>query len=347
LFIVAAAMVAHSLRYHSQTTTGFAYLLAFASVAVNEITVSSLISSLLLAISLVLVLRGRRWYALEPFAIIATYSVHRLWLGQIFERLGGHKPFPEFKASVALLSAYWIVYLVSYFLRDDRGDQERRLLVASFLLNAAGYLAVLHYQSLYPQWRFWFLLVAGAIYLGVSYFSSRIGRRQGFVLASTLGVALMVAAIPYRYSGARLELLWLVEAESVLAIGWRLADSHLRKLGWLAAGVLSTYVLFHDLSPRFAVWRPPDAHLGWLLAKARTNSPPFWATKSPMWTTAMRLNGCNTNWPAASSVWENSIRWAAREFKSSRRDIARIRNSKPTASDWTSRSPPATRPRAR
>ena len=42
LFIVAAAMVAHSLRYHSEITTGFAYLLAFATIGISEIPLGAL-----------------------------------------------------------------------------------------------------------------------------------------------------------------------------------------------------------------------------------------------------------------------------------------------------------------
>lgn len=142
---------------------------------------------------------------------------------------------------------------------------EERLLTASFLLNAAGFLALLHYQSFHPEWRFWFLLAAGAVYFGVSAWSQHINRRWGFVLASTLGAALIIAAIPYRYSGGRLEILWLVEVEALLIAGWRLRDKHLRKLATAGAAILTTYVAIHDLLPRFDEWRPPDARLGWLL----------------------------------------------------------------------------------
>ncbi len=265
LFAVAVAMVAHSLRYRSEITTGFAYLLAFASVAISEIPTGALIATALLAASLIVILRARRWFIVEPLAIIATYAVHWMWLNQVYERIGGHKPFPEFAASVALLSIYWAIYLVSYFLRDARDHQESWLLAASFLLNAAGYLALLHYQSFHPEWRFWFLLVAGAVYFAVSAWSHHIARRWGFVLASTLGAALMIAAIPYRYSGGRLEILWLVEVEALLIAGWRLLDRHLRMLATAGAAILTMYVAMNDLAPRLDTWQPPNARSGWLL----------------------------------------------------------------------------------
>ena len=264
LFAVAVAMVAHSLRYDSELATGFAYLLAFVTVAISEIPMGGLVASALLAASLVVILRGRRWFVVEPLAIVATYAVHWMWLDQVYERMGGYRPFPEFPASLALLTAYWAIYLTSYFLREDKTPRESNLLTASFLLNAAGYLALLHHQSFHPEWRFWFLLAAGAVYLGVSACSQRIGRRLGFILASTLGAALMIAAVPYRYSGARLEILWLVDVEALLIAAWRLSEKHLRKLGWAGAAVLTTYVWLHDVMPRVDQWRPPDAKLGWM-----------------------------------------------------------------------------------
>jgi len=265
LFIVAVAMVLHSLRYHSEITTGFAYLLAFVTIAVSEIPMGALVASALLAASLAYVLRARRWFAIEPLAIIATYVVHWMWLNQIYERTGGYKFYPQFKASVELLTAYWAIYLASYFLREADSDRKRQLLTASFLLNAFGYLAVLHHESFHPELRFWFLTAAGLGYLAVSGFSKATNRRLAFILASTLGMTLIIAAVPYRYSGNKLEILWLVEAEAVLFVGWRTLDAHLRKLGWAASTVLAGYVLVHDLVPRLSTWTPPDSHMGWLL----------------------------------------------------------------------------------
>ncbi len=265
LFVVAAAMVAHSLRYHSEVTTGFAFLLAYLSVAVSIIPFGALIASALLCAALVVILRQRRWYAIEPFAILATYIVHWIWLTQIYQRLGGHKPFPEFTLSAALLTIYWLIFIASYFLRPELDIAAKRWLTASFLLNALGYLVVLHQQSFHPEWRFRFLLFAGAVYVAVAYLARRQKRQLGYLLATTLGAGLLIAAIPYKYSGARLEILWLVEIEALFAVGWRLADRHLRRLGWIASVVLCGYVFFWDISARFDKWHPPDHGLGWLL----------------------------------------------------------------------------------
>lgn len=262
LFLVAAATVLHSLRFRSEATTGFAYLLAFVSVAVSRMSVGTLAASALLAASLAIVLWKRRWYIIEPFAIAATYGVHFLWLRQVFHAIGGRKPFPEFSASAALLSAYWAIWMISYFLRTEDDPRSRNILTGSFLLNAAGYLILLHYQSFHPELRFWFLLGAGAVYMSLAPLASRRARRRAFILTTTIGAAMIAAAFPYRYAGARVEIVWLLEAEVLLVAGWRLAERQFRILGWLTCAALTIYVLFHDLAIRRVVWRPPDHALG-------------------------------------------------------------------------------------
>ncbi len=264
LFAAAAAMVAHTLRYDSQVVTGFAYLLGFVSVGVSEIRLGTLIASAALAASLVIILWRRRWYVIEPFAIFATYLLHWLWLDQIYAARG-HQVFPEFPASAALVCLYWLIWMVSYFLRQERSSDDRNWLTLSFFLNAGGVLALLHHQSFHPELRFWFLLVVAAIYLGLATLSRKLGRHAAYILTTTFGASLIAVAIPYRYSGARRELLWLVEAEVFLIAGWRLGEEHLRKLGWAAAGVVSVYVFLQDLLPRFTEWRAPDPALGWML----------------------------------------------------------------------------------
>ncbi len=266
LFAVAVAMVVHSLKYDSELATGFAYLLAFTAVAVSEIPLGALFASAILAASLVYVLKVRRWFIVEPLAIVATYFVHWLWLSQMFDRMGGPRPFPEFPYSSGLVTAYWVIYIVSYFLRKPESPSQKQLLSFSFLLNAAGYLTLLHAQSFHPEWRFWFLLFNGAAYFVAAGWARVVGRRDAFLVASTLGAVLMIGAIPYKYSRGKLEIIWLIETESLLLVGWRLADKYLRGLGAAAGAVLVGYVGATEVLPRFiGIGVRHDPPLAWVL----------------------------------------------------------------------------------
>ena len=68
----------------------------------------------------------------------------------------------------------------------------------------------------WDKWAFWFLLFLGAAELALRQSPIARRRRAAFVILSTLGVALLVAAFPFRYSGEHLSVLWLMEAEAIL-----------------------------------------------------------------------------------------------------------------------------------
>src|SRR5262249_44669793 len=59
-------------------------------------------------------------------------------------------------------------------------------------------------------------------------------------------VVLLVAAYPFRYSGARLSVLWLMEAEALVLIGVRTREVIFRRLGGLASAVVAGEMLGVD-----------------------------------------------------------------------------------------------------
>src|ERR1019366_6440110 len=74
LLAVAAGMIVHSLRYRSQTVTGLAYFIAFATLAITDVTVLSLIALVPLAASLLYVARRFGWSRMAVFGLVATYA---------------------------------------------------------------------------------------------------------------------------------------------------------------------------------------------------------------------------------------------------------------------------------
>ena len=316
LFAVAAAMVVHSLRYRSELTTGFAYLLGFTAVAVSEIPFGALFASAILAGSLALVIRVRKWYIVEPLAIIATYFVHWLWLQQTYESIGGHKPFAQLNVSAALIFVYWAIYMVSYFLREPSTPQERSLLGVSFVLNAIGLLFLLHEQSFHPEWRFWFLFIVGLVYFAIAAWARTQKRETPYQLASTMGTILTAAAVPYKFSGGRMEIIWLVEVEALLFAGWRLREQYLRILAAIMGVLLAGYIGFDEVIGRIFSNATPNKPLAWILIavavayffngalKSRivdlSSIDELWLTMSPILATASTLAAA---WVALDSMW--------------------------------------------
>jgi uncharacterized membrane protein len=235
MLAVAATMVVHTLRYRSQVVTGLAFLLAFLTVAISHSNVYSLSAGAVLAAGLVVIVGRMQWFELEVFGILASYLNHYLWLRPIIEPMQGKRhPFPEFAASAGILALYWLVFRMSYVFRRPSDERQEHISTAAALLNTALLLALFKYQSTHPEWAFWALLAIGAIETLLGQLPITRRRRSAVIVLSTLGVILLIAAFPFRYSGTRLSVLWLLEAEALLLIGVWTKEIVFRRLGMLA-----------------------------------------------------------------------------------------------------------------
>lgn len=249
MLLVAAAIVWYSLRYRSQTTTALALVLSYLTVGIHHTSFYSLAASVILALTVVALALRMQWFALELFGILATYFNHLLWVWPVIEPMGPNRTeFPEFRLSVALLAFYWLLFRLSYIYRKIADENEERLSAASALVNGFCLLALLRYQSIHPEWAFWALLVLGAVELGLSVLAAR-RRRTAFLVLATLGSALLVAAIPFRYSGSSLSLLWLVGAEVFLLTGILLREVVFRRIGMLTLAIVSAQMVFDTGMP--------------------------------------------------------------------------------------------------
>ena len=236
MMAVAAVMVWHTLRYDSQVVTGMAFLLAFLTVSIGRGSVFSLTAGVVLAAALCVLVLRRRWFELEIFGILATFLNHWYWLRPIIEPMGNrHHAFPEFVASAAILCSYWLIFRLSYVLRRTDGDQKvESISTVAALLNAGLLLAIMRYQSVRPELAFWFLLGLGGAELLLGQLPIARRRRASFVVLTVLGTSLLVAAIPYRYSGMSLAILWIAEALALLMAGIGTDETVFRRLGLLA-----------------------------------------------------------------------------------------------------------------
>jgi len=260
LLIVAAAMVAHTLRYHSQVVTGLAFLLAFATVTISHVNVYSLLASAILAAALVVIVQRRCWFELEVFGILATYLNHWFWLRPIIEPMGTHHhPFAEFPASAALLLFYWAVFRGSYARRRIADANQENVSSLAALLNTFLLLGVMKYQAVHPELAFWFLLGLGAAELGLGQLPLLRRRRAAFIILSTLGAGLLVAAFPFRYSGYRLSILWLAESEILFLTGVLTRAILFRRLGMLAGLLVAGQMLGVDAAKVYGA-RMDNAH---------------------------------------------------------------------------------------
>jgi len=236
---VAIGMVLHTLRYDSQVVTGLAFLLAFATVTISRNTVYSLSAGAVLALGIAIIALRKQWYQLEIFGLLASYLNHFFWLRLIIEPMGAAKhTFPEFVPSAALLILYWGIFRWSYIRRTIDDDEQENISTLAAILNTLFLLGLMKYQSVQTGLAFYVLLVLGLVEMLLAQLPITRKRRTAFVVLTTVGATLALAAVPFRYSGGNGSILWLAQAEAFLLAGLFTREKLFRQFG-LIAGLLT------------------------------------------------------------------------------------------------------------
>jgi hypothetical protein len=237
---VATGMIMHSLRYRSQTVTGLAYFIAFATLALSDVTPFAVFALIPLAGSLLFAAYRFSWFAMALFGLFATY-------GTLISRGDAGA---SLASTQAIFAAYWLLFEVFDLMRTMRRDHDARLTRFILPANAGAFLLL--------SWRKWeaaaparvwlFFACAGAAYLASTLLRvmvrppssfnedtgtperAALGGYEGPVTISALlaGIAIFLRA-PTVWINAGL----LIEGEILFLSGLRSGQRYLR---WLAAG---------------------------------------------------------------------------------------------------------------
>src|SRR5205814_5648180 len=116
------------------------------------------------------------------------------------------------------------------------------------------------YQSAHPEWAFWALLAIGGVETVLSQLPVTRRRRSAVVVLCTIGVILLIAAFPFRHSGTRLAVFWLLEAEALLLIGVWTREIVFRRLGAVATLFAAGHMISVDAARVYGM-RMDDADL--------------------------------------------------------------------------------------
>jgi len=267
MLLVAAGMVLHSLRYRSQTVTGLAFLLGYVTVATSHVEsangtiVFSLLASAVLALGLVVVTTLRHWAWLELSGLVGVMANHILWLSLVIPATSSGGSFPLAWPSTALILFYWVLFRAAYLLRRPLDATEDRISSLSAVITGGGVIGLLKFQSTHPEWAFRALLALGALELLLGIWS-RHRRRSAFVVLTTIGTVLLIAAIPFHFHGVSWPILWIAEAHVLALCGLRLDEPVFRRLGLIAGFCASLVLAFHDVLPlvELRLYQPDPSH---------------------------------------------------------------------------------------
>jgi hypothetical protein len=238
---VACGMILHSLRYKSQTVSGLAYFIAFATLALSESTPFSVLALAPLAASLLYLAYRFEWHQMAVFGLFATYAT-------CASRPDSDAPL---RSTQALFTMYWLLFETFDLLRLRRSTA--RWTIESFILpmNAFGFLglSIVKWQRSAPEQLYAFLIAVAALYLASTLVRTRLRPPSSFdenagTLARmgggsyegplTLAAGLGAAAILQRATGEWINFSLLIEGEILFLAGLLFRQSYLRRLAGTA-----------------------------------------------------------------------------------------------------------------
>jgi hypothetical protein len=226
LLSVALGMIAHSLKYRSQTVSGLAYFIAFATLAMGDATVFSVLALIPLAASLLYVAYRFDWLSMAVLGVFATYAT-------CASRPDTGAPLAT---TQALFGSYWLLFEVFDLLRVRRGRSGFTPESLIFPLNALGFLglSLVKWHRAAPE-HFYIALAAGAaLYLAGALLRVAISSVSwsGYEPPLTLAAALAAWSIMLKAPGMWINVDLLIEAELLFLAGVRFGQAYPRWLAW-------------------------------------------------------------------------------------------------------------------
>ncbi len=172
LLATATGMILHSLRYRSQTVSGLAYFIAFATLALSESTPFSVLALLPLAASLLYLSHRFEWHRMAVFGLFATYAT-------CASRPDVDAPLAS---TQALFAAYWLLFETFDFLRLRRSTARWTIDSLILPMNAFAFLglSMVKWQHSAPEHLYAFLAAGAAVYLASAMLRARVRPPSSF-----------------------------------------------------------------------------------------------------------------------------------------------------------------------
>ncbi len=268
LFLVAAGIIRHSFTYKSQLLTALAYGLGFLSVTMSPVTIYSLVATLVLAASLVAVLRVLPWHHLVLVGVVGTYINQWRWTAEVAVpwtsvEISSAAASQDFWLSTAIVVMYWVLFVVASFVRRPVSQKERDIHFITNLLNTVGMLGLIAWQTWqYHHGQLYYLTAPASIaYVCVAYLDRRFEQRLLFLFNATIAVVLFAVSLPLALMDVELTkdwlaLYWAAGALVVLYAGAKLKEIIIRVQAYLLFALASLAAWQFNLGGEFAERSP-------------------------------------------------------------------------------------------
>lgn len=228
LLAVASGMILHSLRYRSQTVSGLAYFIAFATLSMSGSTTFSVLALIPLAASLLYLAYRFDWLKMAVLGVAATYAA-------CASRPDTGAPLAS---TQALFVCYWLLFEIFDLLRLRRRTLGFTAESLIFPLNALGFLglSLVKWHRAAPEYFYAALAAGAALFLIGALLRVRISgaRLSGYQSPLTVAAALAAWSILSKATGMWINVSLLIEAELLFLAGLGWGEAYPR---WLAGAV--------------------------------------------------------------------------------------------------------------
>lgn len=245
LALVVAGMMAHVLKYKSETMTALALFVAYFTSTIGQITSFTVLSSLMLAVLILVLVYKFQWVRILTFGILMTYGLHYLWIGPKLEMTAPLED-PGLMNYI-FLSCYWLVFGAGiHLLRSITDPSLVRMMAGMNFTNIVLY-GILSYSlvlELFYAQRFWMVLAQGLTYLGLAALMKIRGRQQMYVSDLVAGVFALTFALSIKFLPTTTLLLWMIEAPCLIMIGVYNKEKIYRLLGYGLALLVGVRIVF-------------------------------------------------------------------------------------------------------
>jgi hypothetical protein len=252
LTAVSVGMIIHSLKFRSQTVTGLAYFIAFATLALTPVTAFSVLALLPLAASLMYLAHRFSWYRMGLFGVFATYAVCA----------SRGDSGASVAATQSIIGAYWLLFEAFTLLRASRPGPFAAPEQFIFPMNTLGVIAlsVPKWHHAAPRHLYLFLAAAALVHIVGAAIRWRLRppaedpepnilRRiasAGYEGPVTIAAALLVFAMFQRFTTVWINAGLVIEAELFVLAGLWLRQAYLHRLGAAVFGVATAKLLIND-----------------------------------------------------------------------------------------------------
>ncbi len=253
----AVLMVYIADRRGSQTLAVVGVVLGYYTLLIDQVSLFSLFSALILSgVALVFLLRNR-WTIVGSCSLAGTYLAFAYWrFPELLSWMGNASPSPDsFWPAYGFLICYWATFTAAAFLSDCLSETNRSTFAG---LNNASFLVFfsLGMGRYYPD-QFWiFSLVAGVVFLVLSEIADRRFERGASLgtLYLAKGLGLITLAFFLKLSGYSLAILIAAESCVLLIVATYRRSTVLRLAGHISACLAVFYTIASEVGGPEKVW---------------------------------------------------------------------------------------------